>query len=166
MVNQAAGNDVEKPDYVLALEKAYGPPNQEGFGGAVFFEQVEEDSDLEELARKYYQYFVGGKWEEWGEETWMFSWKEVYARKSGELQDIVKEVAGIDDVAASSSVPLLTEIIEDPDAAKKALAGAYDDPQVADLRMFTIGDGEAMSGLLVAGQRENGEATFLVVLMD
>jgi hypothetical protein len=41
-----------KPDYVLALEKAYGPPSQEGFGGAAFFEVVEMDDDLEELAQK------------------------------------------------------------------------------------------------------------------
>ena len=63
-------------------------------------------------------------------------------------------------------MPLVIEVMDDAQAAKKALAGAYDDPQVADLRIYNIGDGEAMSGLLVAGLRQNGEATFLVALMD
>ncbi len=165
MSNKTTGKE-KKPDYILALEKTYGPPSQEGFGAAVFFEQIEEDGDLEELARKYYQYFVGELWERWGEEAWMVPWKEVYTRKAGAKHDIVKELQGIDDRDAVNSVPLVLEVIEDPQAAKKALAGAYDDPEVADLRVYTIGDGEAMSGLIVAGLRENGEATFLAVLMD
>ena len=159
-------SEAAKPDYVLALEKAYGPPSQEGFGGAVFFEQVEEDSDLEELARKYYQFFVGELWERWGEEAWISPWKEVYARKAGVKRDVVKELQGIDDFDAVNSVPLVIEVMDDAQAAKMALAGAYDDPQVAELRVYNIGDGEAISGLIVAGRRQNGEATFLAVLMD
>ena len=38
--------------------------------------------------------------------------------------------------------------------------------EVSELRVYNIGDGSAMSGLLIAGRRENGEATFLTVLMD
>ena len=38
---------------------------------------------------------------------------------------------------------------------------------MTELRVFNLGDGEAMSGLLVAGRRgATGEATFLVFLMD
>jgi hypothetical protein len=37
---------------------------------------------------------------------------------------------------------------------------------VAELRVFNLGDGEAMSGLLVAGRRASGDATFLAFLMD
>jgi hypothetical protein len=156
----------KKPDYVLALEKAYGPPSQEGFGSAVFFEKVEEDSEMEEAARKYYEHFVGDRWAEWGEETWMSAWKEVYARKSGAKHDIVKELQGIDDFNASMSVPMILDVVENTDEAKEALSGAYDGPEVADLGIYTIGDGEAMSGLLIAGRREKGEATLLVFLMD
>ena len=159
-------SEAAKPGYVLALEKAYGSPSQEGFGSAVFFEQAGEDSDLEEVARKYYEHFVGAKWAEWGEETWMSPWKEVYGRKPGAKHDIIKELQGIDDFSASMSVPMTLDVVEDADAAKKALSGAYDAPELADLRVYTIGDGEAMSGLLIAGRRENGEATFLVFLMD
>lgn len=156
----------DKPQYVVDLEGPYGPPSQAGFGAAVFFEVAEKDADLEALARTYYQYFVGELWARWGEEAWMGPWKEVYRRKAGAKRDVVKELRGIDDPDASISVPLVLEVMDDPEAAVKALAAAYDDPDVADFRVYTIGDGSAMSGLLLAGQRENGEATFLTVLMD
>jgi hypothetical protein len=159
-------SESSKPDYVLSLEKAYGAPSQEGFGSAVFFAHVQDAGDLEAAAKKYYQHFVGDKWAEWGQEAWMSPWKEVYARKSGAKHDVIKELQGIDDFNASMSVPMILDVVENADAAKKALSGAYDAPEVTDLRVYTIGDGEAMSGLLLAGRRENGEATFLVFLMD
>jgi hypothetical protein len=37
---------------------------------------------------------------------------------------------------------------------------------VDDVRVYNIGDGEQMSGLIVSGRRANGEATFLVFLLD
>jgi hypothetical protein len=38
---------------------------------------------------------------------------------------------------------------------------------VSELRVFNLGDGAAMAGLLVAGRRgATGEATFLVFLLD
>ena len=41
------------------------------------------------------------------------------------------------------------------------------DPAITELRVFNLGDGEAMSGLLVAGYRKAAaEATFLVFLLD
>ena len=156
----------ERPDYVMDLEAAYGPPSEEGFGAAVFFETLAQDAELEEAAKAQYQHFVGKLWEQWGEEAWMTPWKEVYARKAGQKRDVVKELKGIEDDAAAISVPLVIELMDDPDAALAALSAAYDDPDVADFRVYTIGDGEAMSGLLLAGQRENGEATFLATLMD
>ncbi len=87
-------------------------------------------------------------------------------RKAGTRRDVAKEWKGIDAAAASISVPLVLETMEDPDAAVEALSAAYDDPEVTDSRVYSIGDGEAMSGLLLAGRRENGEVTFLATLMD
>jgi hypothetical protein len=165
MSNKTSSNET-KPDYVLALEKAYGPPSQEGFGGAVFFEVVEMDEDLEELAKRYYQYFTGDLWQRWGEEAWMGPWKEVYTRESDAKHAIVEEIGGIQDSDAVPSVPLALGVYGNEDAAKEAISAAYDAPEVEELKVFNIGDGGAMSGLLVAGRRENGEATFLVVLMD
>ncbi|MFN2209215.1 MAG: hypothetical protein ACK2T4_02990 [Candidatus Promineifilaceae bacterium] len=157
---------ISKPDYVQDLEKSYGPPNQEGFGGAVFFEVVKLDDDLEDLAQKYYQYFLGDLWERWGEDAWMGPWKEVYVRDSDAKHEIVKELQGIEDPDAQRSVPLIQEVAENAEAAREVLSTAYDAPEVNELRVYNTGDGEAMSGLLIAGRRDNGEAAFLVVLMD
>jgi hypothetical protein len=56
-------------------------------------------------------------------------------------------------------------MILDNDAA--GLAAVFDDPAITELRVFTLGDGGAMSGLLVGGRRgATGETTFLVFLMD
>ena len=159
--NEANG----KPAYITTLEKAYGPPSQAAFGSAVFYADTgAEDLTKEALAK--YQYFAGELWERWGEEAWMGPWKEVYARKPGAKADIVAELNGIKDIDARNSVPMIVEVVENAEAARKALAEAYDDPAVTELRVFSLGDGGAMSGLLVAGKRKSGEATFLVFLLD
>jgi len=156
----------EKPQYVKDLEAAYGAPSQAGFGSAVFYAAVDPAKKLEEAALEYYHYFVGDLWERWGEDAWMGPWKEVYARKDGVEPDIVAELKGITDADAKQSVPMILEVVENAEAARKALAAAYDDPAVTELRVYNLGDGEAMSGLLVAGRRDSGDATFLVFLMD
>lgn len=161
-----ASSEESKPQYVVDLEESYGPPSEEGFGAAVFFIADATDDDLEELALAQYKHFVGELWERWGEEAWMTPWKQVYTRKKGTKPDVAKELRGIEDFDAKMAVPLVLEIMEDPDKANEALAAAYNDPAVADLRAYTIGDGNAMSGLLLVGRRENGEATVLTVLMD
>ena len=62
---------------------------------------------------------------------------------------------------------MILDSIEGAETARAALSAAFDDPAVSELRAFNLGDGEAMSGLLVAGRRgASGEATFLVFLMD
>lgn len=61
-------------------------------------------------------------------------------------------------------------ILDNVDNAKKAclaLSVVYDDPTVTELRVFNLGDGEALSGLLVASHQKNTDAsTFLVFLLD
>jgi hypothetical protein len=58
-------------------------------------------------------------------------------------------------------------VVENAEAARAALSAAFDDPAVTELRAFNLGDGGAMSGLLVAGRRApGGESAFLVFLMD
>lgn len=62
---------------------------------------------------------------------------------------------------------LLLDAMDNPAEARTALAVAFDDPAVTELRVFSIGDGAAMSGLLVAGRRgAGGDATYVIVLMD
>ena len=71
----------ERPDYVMDLEAAYGPPSEEGFGAAVFFETLAQDAELEEAAKAQYEHFVGKLWAQWGEEAWMTPWKEATCAK-------------------------------------------------------------------------------------
>ena len=156
-----------KPAYVTALEAAYGAPSQKGFGSAVFLEQMAAGDDLTKAALARYKAFTGELWERYGEDAWMGPWKEVLSRPAGAKPDIVAELRGIADPAAQNSVPMILENIDGADKARAALTAAYDDPAVTELRVFNLGDGEAMSGLLVAGYRKAAaEATFLVFLLD
>jgi hypothetical protein len=160
-------SDAAKPPYVTALEAAYGAPSQAGFGSAVFFEQMKAEDDLTQAALAKYKYFTGELWERWGEAAWMGPWKQVYVRPAGAKPDIVAELRGIQDADAALSAPMILDSVRDAEKARVALAAAYDDPAVTELRVFNLGDGGAMSGILVAGRRgATGDATFLVFLLD
>jgi hypothetical protein len=167
----ATNSDVEvpgmtKPDYVTLLEAAYGEPSQAGFGSAVFFE-ASNGGDLTDTALATYGHFVGDLWGKYGDRAWLGPWKQVYVREPGTKPDVVPELRSIADPDARRSVPMLLDDVEGADAARDALSGAFDDPAVTDLRVYNLGDGAAMSGLLVAGrQGRGGESTFVVLLMD
>ncbi|UIE37192.1 hypothetical protein [Leptodesmis sichuanensis] len=155
------------PPAVTALTTLYGAPSQAGFGSAVFYDAIEPGSDLEPIALRYYQYFVGSLWEQYGEAAWMSPWKQIYVRPTGIQPDIVAELKAIADSAAVNYVPiLLLEETDDYAKAQQALATVFNHPQVTDLRVYAIGDGAAMSGLLLAGSRSTGETTILVSLLD
>jgi hypothetical protein len=147
------------PKSIANLQAAYGAPSQAAFGSAVFYEALAPDADLEPAALARYRYFVGELWERYGEAAWLGPWREVYARPVGAKPDIVAELKGITDPNAALSAPMLL----DNDAA--ALAAVFDDPALTELRVFSVGDGGAMSGLLLSG-RLPAAALFLVFLMD
>jgi len=156
-----------KPAYLAALAAAYGGPSQAGFGSAVFRQALQPGDDLAKAAVAWYRHFVGELWQRFGEAAWLGQWKQVYARPSGARPDVVAELRSIGDSAARLSVPMVLENLEGAEAARAALSGAFDDPAVTELRVFNLGDGGAMSGLLIAGRRgATGEATFLAFLMD
>ena len=167
VITREQKSDENKPKYVTALEAAYGAPSQAGFGSAVFYEPIAAGDDLAKAALAKYKYFTGELWERWGEAAWMGLWKEIYARPTGGKVGIVAELRSVTDRDARSSVPMILDNIDDAEGARAALAAAFDDPAVTELRVFNLGDGEAMSGLLVAGRRgATGETTYLVFLMD
>jgi hypothetical protein len=155
------------PAYVAQLTAVYGPPSQAGFGSAVFFAPLQAHANLEDAALAKYKYFTGDLWARFGEDAWMGAWKEVYTRAAGAKHDIVAELRSIADPDAAISVPMILDNIEGAEKARSALAAAFDEPAVTELRVFNLGDGGAMSGLLVAGRRAaTGEATLLVFLLD
>lgn len=126
---------------VADLQAIYGPPSQSGFGSAVFDELIEPGSDLEAIARRYYQHFVGSLWEQYGESAWMSSWKQVYVRPKGIQPDIVAELQAIADLVAANYVPilLLTET-DDYAKAQQALGTIFNHPQVTNLSVYAIAD--------------------------
>jgi len=156
-----------RPKYVSDLKTAYGAPSQAGFGSAVFYEPLATGASLEQMALDKYKYFVGELWERYGEDVWLGPWREVYVRKPGAKPDIIVELRGITDQDARLSVPMILDNVDNAEKARLALSVAYDDPAVTELRVFNLGDGEALSGLLVAGyQKTTDSATFLVFLLD
>lgn len=151
---------------VTVLQTLYGEPSQAGFGSAVFDEIIEPGADLEPIALRFYQYFVGKLWEQYGKSAWMSTWKQVYVRPTGMQPDIVAELRAIADPVAANHVPiLLLEETDDQTRAQQVLGSVFNNPQVSDLRVYAIGDGAALSGLLVAGYRPN-EMTILISLID
>jgi hypothetical protein len=154
-----------RSDYVIALEAAYGAPSQAAFGSAVFYEKSADD--LEQAALAKYRFFTGELWERYGEEAWLGPWKKVYARQPGATADIVAELRGITDSGARLSAPMILDNLEGAEKARAALSAAFADAAITDLSVYNIGDGAAMSGLLIAGRRgATGEVAFLVFLMD
>ena len=156
-----------KPEYVAALEAAYGAPSQAAFGSAVFHEQLKATDSLEQAALAKYKYFVGDQWGRFGEAAWMGPWKQVYARQPDAKHDIVAELRGLADRGARLSASVILDDVENAEAASAALSAAFDDSAVTELMVYNVGDGGAMSGLLLVGRRaETGESTFLVFLLD
>lgn len=157
----------DNTQFIEKLEAAYGSPSQAGFGSAVFHETLTGGDDLTQAALARYRTFVGALWQRYGEAAWMRPWRSVYAREPGARPDIDAELRGIADRDARQSVPMILDDIEGAESARAALSAAFDDPAVTELRVFNLGDGAALSGLLVAGRRgASGEATYLVFLMD
>jgi hypothetical protein len=79
----------------------------------------------------------------------------------------VAELHGIQDRSAAQAVELLVDEAADPQAAKQALGGAFDDPAVSELAVYQIGDGAQMAGILLAARRgAAGQTVMLVFLLD
>ncbi|WP_393013880.1 hypothetical protein [Limnothrix redekei] len=150
------------PGYVTDLEAIYGAPSQEGFGSAVFYEVLQPEDDLNYAALRKYEFFVGDRWSE----AYQNEWTLVYGRSIDATRAIVSELGSLSDNRAQDLAYLITDNIDEAAAGQRALAAAYDDPSTIELTIHKIGDGDVMSGLVIAGRRANGEATFLVFLID
>ncbi len=153
----------QHPAWVQELEAAFGESNQAAFGTAIFYDPTNLDEpDLEQLAQKWYQYFCGGTWEKFGPGNWLGEWKLV----ADSTENILDELANLEDSSSGRSASTMLEGHEDPAASKQALTKAFDDPAMTERRIYRIGDGGAMSGILIAGRRDGGESVFLTFLLD
>lgn len=167
MENNKHFEQFNKPVFIEQLESFYGPPSQNGFGSAVFFERIPNTQTLEQAALQKYRYFMGDSWDRFGEEAWMSAWKCVYTRPTGIKQDIVAELRAIRDPDVSVSVPMILDYFENAADSRAALAATFNDPSVSELCVYNLGDGGAMSGILISARHlVMGYATFLVFIMD
>ena len=166
-MNLSAESSANKPANVLKLEKIFGGPSQNAFGSAVFFDpDGEPPANLESPALAWYQHFAGKSWEQFGPDNWLANWRLVLARDKGQSKNIVAELQTIGDQQAMLSASMLVENHEDPKLAKLALTQGFDDPSIEDLRAYRIGDGQAMSGILIAARCQRVGSVYLVFLMD
>ena len=79
---------------------------------------------------------------------------------------IISELRSLNDSEARLSASLILDNIDEAEAGQRVLVAAFDDPKIIELTIHKMGDGEAISGLVIAGRRANGEATFLVSISD
>lgn len=155
----------EKPESVRALEAIYGGASDSGFGSAVFW-TPEGGQGLEVAAREIYHRFVGERWERFGESAWMAPWAAVH-HAAGPASDIVAALQAIEDRDVKRSVPMILDEVESPDAARAALRSVFEQMPLRELAVYRIGDGSAMSGLLLAGlDGDDGHAVAVVFLLD
>lgn len=171
------------PGYVIQLQDLFGAPSQSGFGSAVFYDESSAGSGAESLEAyglSKYRYFCGDKWDQFGEDAWLSGWKLVYQRDvsttgapvakvsadSDTPFGIVAELRAIPDRSIRSLIPMLIDEVEDPVAAQSALTGGFDSPEVSELAIYSVGDGAAMSGVMIVGRRGTNSLLSLVLLLD
>jgi hypothetical protein len=156
-----------KPNYVIELEKSYGPPSQSAFGSAVFFVPVAKQLEsLEVDALAQYRYFVGETWNRLGEQNWINGLGTVYVRDPKSSPGVLAELQSLTDRETRQVAGLLLENQENPDSCRLALVNTFDSELVTELRIFKIGDGSVMSGVLIAARLLNVGSVFLVLLLD
>lgn len=149
------------------LEDVFGAESDDAFGSAVFRRAVPPGGDLASLAREVYREFVGEVWAQFGADAWLGTWSELASRDEPDGPGVLKLLEGLDDPLTRSAADVLVTGSVDADAARQALEAAFDRPGLSALKVFRIGDGDAMSGLMIAARDgETSAATFLLFLMD
>lgn len=152
-------------DAVPALIAVYGPAGSTGLGSAVFQQDAVSAESLEDAALAQYRQFVGASWEK-REANWRAGFREIYRRPPGDTRGIDAELHAIKEPALRSVVTAMIDDMDDPAAARTALAAVFDLPAVADLRLYALGDGEQLAGVEVAARRADDRGLFLVLLLD
>ncbi len=161
----------DKPKWIAVLEDAFGVPSQAAFGTAVFYERLSDEPTttespiLEQHALKWYQHFCGETWQKFGPKAWIGEWKLVY-RRPRKASSILEELNSLEDPQTRMNAETMLDGAPDPQAARSALEEAFDDPNTVELLVFKMGDGGAMSGLMIVGRRSNQESACVAFLLD
>lgn len=153
-------------EIIKELENVFGKPSSSGFGSAVFYEVSKLNSSLKSIALEDYELFMGEKWNSETKDRWSSGFRKVYERSNGAQSDILSELKNISDADAKRSVPLLIELVENADQGKLALAAAFNHQDISNVEVYTVGDTEAMSGLILCGLFKDHSACSVICLMD
>jgi hypothetical protein len=155
------------PQYVSDLIALYGNDYGILLGSAVFYDIVDPDTDLEQIALRCQRQFLGPKWFDPQQEDWLGGWLLLYRRPDGQTGDIVKEFEAVYDIFERILHRFLDPLKSGDEAiAREKLAIAFDDPDVRDLHIYEMHDQDILTGRLVIGRRSNGETTTLIIVCD
>jgi len=175
------------PAYVIDLQTVYGDSSQTiSSGSAVYFQvftntEVEQVStSLESAAMSYFRQYVDTMWDHEqddgsicpGEEVWGAS--IIYQRPKDPQDDDALENLGIVDALNQlidhpglfGTIAGVLDFLQEDPHHEEVMYQAFDDPSVALLHCYQVGDSGAFDGLLVAACRINGEAVFWIFLHD
>ena len=157
----------QPPKYVSDLMELYGSSYGEFLGSGVFYNTLEPEVDLEQVAFEHLRKFVGPRYFEPNEDSWRRGWELLYRRPEGEPGNIVKEFEAVYDILERVLERFLNPLKEnDYQTAPPKLAIAFDTPEVTDLRIYQIHDEDIINGRLIISRRDNGETTTLIFVRD
>ncbi|MGB4772718.1 MAG: hypothetical protein WBP58_14730 [Chitinophagaceae bacterium] len=166
---QAAAPAIAQGDSsIVRLEQLFGGVSHDGAGSSVYRIGTEDERSIDSIAWGHFTEYLGSKYSPESASRWKKGWGKVYVRKvhPDSSRNINTELNMHKDPRVRSSVPLLLEFVEPVVKARQALAAVYNRKDIKELSIYVIGDGEAYSGLLIAGRYKDGTGCTLIAMAD
>ncbi len=139
------------------LQLLWGPCEPVGMGDALCRERLDAGVSLDEWARAKYLVLANKNLEVFEPEKWLAQFREVHRRPAGSEGAIVQDLLGLQ----GNNFELVVENVltnrEDAAELKPALSAVFDGPRMAEVVVYSIGDGEALNGLLIVGRHRTGD---------
>ena len=160
-----------QPAYVTALQTVFNKQ-------IVLFKELKNTDSLEKAALDWYKKLGElvpiDDQDEYQEMlrayriAWAKTWRQVYLRPKNEGTSILAALTMLADspVASAISIWSILDRIRTNESAQKSLIAAFDDPAVAQLAFYSVGDGSVYRGLMIAAIRTSGEAIFMILLFE
>ncbi|MBU6174121.1 MAG: hypothetical protein KGQ60_09965, partial [Planctomycetes bacterium] len=145
----------------------FGGESQSTLGSAVFRSpDVLPTSELESFSFSSYKSFVGKSWQAFGEENWSKPWLLLFERPQEANRNLLQEIASVNDPATALAGSQLTENHDSPTEAVESLKAVFDSDRIQELRIYRVGDSEAITGILIAALTKGNQPIVLLFLMD
>ena len=149
------------------LQSLLGPCEPVGMGDALCREPLASDASLDEWARAKSLVLANKNREVFEPQMWLANFHEVARRPARTEGRIIDELLA----RKGDNFELVVEnfLTNRDDAAdlRTALTAVFDGPHMAEVVVYSMGDGEALNGLLIVGRhRASEEATCVYHLWD